>query len=310
MNIFDVLSQGKSRLHEPSISAMLGYLLCTHKDHGLGDSFLRAFLTQVQEKVGAPFLNTALERRFIDAEVDLEEPYMLGNSRKDIDIQVSIINADKQEHCRIIIENRIKSGAGNAKQLDEYYRAIIQDDHNLQNLMVVFLTPKIFSKTLNSEFENLCVKKHHYKFWMHWNDEKNGVVNIIKEILQKEIVGDLTPINEYMKHTLKAFILHISSIVDTDTGNRYRYGEDIGNVVKEVPVTLCDGNNYKIILRDSSQIQVFSENEKVVAKQILRKIIKEQRLNVPLSGINTRKMGAKVIEALATKTHAQRKMAT
>jgi len=38
MNIFEVLNQGNSRLHEPSVSAMSGYLLDTRRDHGLGDT--------------------------------------------------------------------------------------------------------------------------------------------------------------------------------------------------------------------------------------------------------------------------------
>ncbi len=47
MNIFQVLSQGKSRLHEPSMSAMLGYLLDSNKDHGLGDIVVRKLLESI-----------------------------------------------------------------------------------------------------------------------------------------------------------------------------------------------------------------------------------------------------------------------
>src|SRR2546426_6650750 len=81
MNIFNVLSQGKSRLHEPAISAMLGFLLSTHRDHGLGDSFLRAFLTLLQSKASVPLVKALMDRPFIDTDISLEEPYQLGNLR-------------------------------------------------------------------------------------------------------------------------------------------------------------------------------------------------------------------------------------
>lgn len=49
MNIFSVLSMGKSRLNETSMSAMLGYLLSPYQDHGLGSKFLVSFLEIANE---------------------------------------------------------------------------------------------------------------------------------------------------------------------------------------------------------------------------------------------------------------------
>ena len=50
MNIFTVLSLGNGRLHEANMSAMLGYLLDTSNDHGLGDSIVRKLLTSIDDK--------------------------------------------------------------------------------------------------------------------------------------------------------------------------------------------------------------------------------------------------------------------
>lgn len=50
MNIFNVLSMGKSRLHETSMSAMLAYLLSPNQDHGLGRKFIDSFLLLANEK--------------------------------------------------------------------------------------------------------------------------------------------------------------------------------------------------------------------------------------------------------------------
>ena len=78
MNIFQVLSQGKSRLHEPSMSAMLGYLMDSNKDHGLGDAFIRKFIEYQDNDV----FNKILECEFINSQVSLEEPYQLNKKKK------------------------------------------------------------------------------------------------------------------------------------------------------------------------------------------------------------------------------------
>ncbi|VEH68588.1 Uncharacterised protein [Rodentibacter pneumotropicus] len=44
---FKVLNNGDSRLYEPSMSAMLGYLLDSNEDHGLGSIFVKRFLKEV-----------------------------------------------------------------------------------------------------------------------------------------------------------------------------------------------------------------------------------------------------------------------
>lgn len=115
MNIFEVLNQGNSRLHEPSISAMLGYLLDTRRDHGLGDTFFREFLSLLNKENDDERFSKYLDWSFIDTDILLEEPYELHDSSKYIDIQASILKRDEQgnsqEDFRIIIENKIKDNA-------------------------------------------------------------------------------------------------------------------------------------------------------------------------------------------------------
>jgi hypothetical protein len=122
MNVFNVLSQGKSRLHEPSMSAMLGYLLDSNKDHGLGDAFIRTFLEHVDSNLYANILSTEK----IHSYVSLEEPYnFLNGAKKDIDIQILLFDKNRKEVlCKIIIENKIRIGSANTQQLRDYYEAI------------------------------------------------------------------------------------------------------------------------------------------------------------------------------------------
>ncbi len=298
MNIFQVLSQGKSRLHEPSMSAMLGYLLDSNKDHGLGDAFIRKFI-EYQEN---PLVNNLLKYDFINSQVSLEEPYQLKGKRKDIDIQVIVLNDKKQEAHRIIIENKIKINAANPKQLKDYYQAILEDEKHLNNLHIIFLTPDSKAKQLQKEYENLELLHNpsHTKKWIKWigKDGRGGVLSIIKEILKPEVQGSINPINEYMRHTLKAFIKHSSFLTEVKRKRTMRTGEDIGEIIDEAIIKISDGNKYRVIRRDSTQIQVFNlkTTDKEVARYILAQFIDENNIDVDHSNYNTRTIGKKFFE--------------
>ena len=306
MNIFEVLNQGNSRLHEPSISAMLGYLLDTRRDHGLGDTFFREFLLLLNKDIDDKF-SRYLNRSFIDTDILLEEPYELNGSSKYVDIQISILDRNEQDNSqedfRIIIENKVKDTSATEGQLNSYYQAIVEDENSIENLAIVYLTSFSNRDTLEKEFQNLELKNsNHIKKWINWNGEEASIIKILKKILQKESEGEINPINEYTRHTIKAFILFLNATVTSSQDKTYRFGEDIGEIVDSVCVKL-DGKNkdYRIVRRDSQQIQVFEDEEKITAKPLLRKVIKDRNLDIPISGINTRTMGRKVIEELKHK---------
>ncbi len=293
-----MLSQGKSRLHEPSISAMLGYLLDSNKDHGLGDAFIRKFI----EYLDNPKLEGILKYKFINAQVSLEEPYGLNGKQKDIDIQIIILNNKKKEKYRLIIENKIKTASASPKQLDEYYQAILEDEKKLKNLHIIFLTPNSKASGLTQEFEKLNIKKKksHSKQWIYWSENKGegGLVSIIRDILALEIQGAINPINEYMRHTLKAFIIHATSITDIQSQKTMRTGEDIGEIIDEATIKTKDGNKYRVTRRDSTQIQVYNHNsgDKEVARHILAKYIDENNIEINHKKYNTRSIGKKFFE--------------
>lgn len=294
MNIFQVLSQGKSRLHEPSMSAMLGYLLDSNKDHGLADAVIRKLLQTIDETR----FEDIISMDFIDAQVSLEEPYQLNGKRKDIDIQILFLNDKKKECHRIIIENKIKVGAANPKQLKEYYQAIINDEPDIKAFTVVFLTPNISNSQLTAEFENLSlVKNEHDKYWIKWSSGEKCISKILKELLELEIAGEINPINEYMRHTLKAFIRHSSLTTETPSTKTMRTGEDIGEIVEETTIETSSGQ-YRVIKRDSTQIQVFNleTGDKEVARHILAQYIDENHIKIKHKKYNTRTIGKKFFE--------------
>lgn len=292
MNIFWVLSQGASRLHEPSISAFLGYLLDSNHDHGLGDTFIRAFLEHLDQEV----FSEVLLATQINSSTELEKGYALGCGTRSVDIEVTITGNDKEELFRLVIENKIRSGSANPKQLADYYAAVLEDDPKIRNLYVVFLTPSANTMALNLEFENLKIlpKGNHFKKRIYWDSATDGgILPILRRVMEREMLGDINPINEYMRHTLKAFIRHTAIVTQSNVTRTMRTGEDIGEITDEAAISLCCGSSYRVVRRDSTQIQVFDgeSGEKQVARRILAQFIDENKLPIPHTRLNTRSIG-------------------
>lgn len=294
MNIFQVLSQGKSRLHEPSMSAMLGYLLDSNKDHGLGDSVIRKLL----QTIDAERFKSIISSGFVDSQVSLEEPYQFDGKRRDIDIQIILLDKEKNECHRIIVENKIKTAAANPEQLNEYYQAILADEPAIENLTIVFLTPNVSNGQLAAEFNNVELrKKAHGKYWIYWSSGDKCISKILQELLGMEVAGDINPINEYMRHTLKAFIRHSSITTEPSAQKTMRTGEDIGEILEEAEITTKSGD-YRVVRRDSTQIQVFNveTGDKEVARHILAEYIDENNIDIQHEKYTTRTIGKKFFD--------------
>ena len=293
---------GKSRLHETSMSAMLAYLLNPNQDHGLGDKFLNSFL-ELAGKNG--IYEDYINNDSIKFQLDLEVLYTNINTKKEnyIDIQIKILDKSYRELHRIIIENKIKSEASNSSQLNRYYEAVINDKNNddafeleKKNLSIIFLTPSQKHKGLNKEFDNL---KSDNKVWIYWNsdDEATTIVKLIQNILELEQKAEISPINEYIKHTLKAFTYFINRTINIRNGKN-RVGEDIGDIKQEKEIRISD-KLYTIILRDSGQIQLLDEDgEKVPARPLLRKFLKENNINENDKCTTTRCFGNQIFKYL------------
>jgi len=299
MNIFQVLSEGKGRLHEPSMSAMLGYLLDSRKDHGLGDSVVRGFLKTINE--GSRF-DDILKMDFITTDIFLEEPYSYKEKENYIDIQLTVLieeNKEWKELHRIIIENKIKASSARKEQLNDYYLAVINDEPDMDELTFVFLTPNNESKSLKEEYSNLNMSnENHKKFRVYWGSGSSCVSTILKNILTEEMNVEINPINEYMRHTLKSFIRHSVAIEQKNKKGKERFGKDLGEIINEVDI---DINNiaYTILKRDSGQIQIINREtgNKESARPKLLAFVEENNIELsPAPSQNTRSIGTKCIE--------------
>ena len=149
---------------------------------------------------------------------------------------------------------------------------------------------------MKDEFDNLKTDK---KTWIYWNsslEDKNTVVRIIQSILTQEQNAEISPINEYMRHTFKAFSYFVNKTLDTSV-NKFRFGENIGEIEKEISLEI-DNKLYKLILRDSGQIQLFDENDiKVVARPLLKNYLEKNKIIIT-DKKTTRQYGQKIFEIL------------
>ncbi len=302
MNLFNVLSMGKSRLHETSMSAMLGYLLDPTQDHGLGSKFLKKFLEISNHQSQYSTFIEQLDKRRIKIEVDLEVPYNHRGKRNDIDIQIKFFSSKNEELHRIIIENKIRSGAANPQQLTSYYEAVLNDQENddvfeltTDHLSVIFITPDLNHLKLREEFESLHTSN---KSWIYWSSKESStktVTTLIQSILDDEHRAVISPINEYLRHTLKAYCHFLYQTIETHNGSN-RIGEDLGNEVMQKTITI-DNQNYTLLLRDSGQVQLFDEfGEKMVARPLLMQYIRQHNISVKDTCQTTRCFGKLILD--------------
>jgi len=319
MNIFTVLSQGKGRLNEENLSAMLGFLLSPSQTHGLGGIFLKQFLNVVAQECGDinrfdDILDTG---KPLKADVILESAYSLNDHKKRVvDIEIRIYgdlpildDPEIPELHRIVIENKIKVTSSDSQQLKEEFLAISQDIEGDETVKVtmVFLTPPGNFKNQTDEYQNLddTILKTHKKAWLRWAEDKgsNHISSMLKKLLKRESEAEISPFHEYLRHTLKALIIHIEENINVSPINKRNPGKP-GDITKTVFVKLSDFT-YRIERYESTTVRIFNldNQEYEVTKPILRKINNEKKLGIDLElstgrKKNTRNLGRYVIKAL------------
>lgn len=315
MNIFSALAEGKGRLHEPSLSAFLAFLLTPTRSHGLSDSFLRAFLSAVAKSCGN-------DRRFddvlsavrLDADIGLE----VRHGNRTVDVEVTLLEpgcgSDARELHRIIIENKIRSAAAQDHQLLEEFTGVLTELTTSEDTKVtaVFLTPGSQHEALQREYDSLTIPRHggHAKAWMHWKSIDNAtnsqsILTLIREVLQKEACAEIEPVSEYTRHTLKAFVRFIDNLPSVSGSTRQTTNSEEDEVIDE-RVYDVGGRRFNFVRYESGVVKAFDENgQETSAKPLLRSLNDERRLGINLlnrngNNKNTRQLGKEILERLAS----------
>ncbi len=271
MNIFKILASGDGRINEPNVSAFLGYLLNPKSDHGFGDEFLRKLLQlhydNTNKSNSLSFLvdKNKIVRNFdtssgLYMEILLEQAFKFGKEKKEIVDVVMICYENKSakgeslaerkllknnkevlKHI-FLIENKIKAGSTTEGQLINQYKSTIETLKKIKNFnettpnlpaSLIFISPD--EPKCNNEYDKLdeeILLKSHF-FWNSNDETKNTICKDLKNILEDEVYGEIEPINEYSKHTIKSFIRFIESnfesSVKEDLNGKWRkiiYSED------------------------------------------------------------------------------------
>lgn len=218
MNIFKVFASAKKGFQEEYASAIIAWLLNPAMEHGLGYAFLVEFLTEVSTDNGIPKemgqlaanMRTHLRsnsRSFAICETFLE----LNVVRAFIDVVVNIEIGEQR--WTIAIENKINStSASDRLQLTREYQGLKETDEARfmnRRILMVFLVPeerKVLDWRINEEWAHLKTDKDDGKVLMTWgvNDKRPSISKAICSLLNKEGNGDIEPIHESVRHTLKA----------------------------------------------------------------------------------------------------------
>lgn len=271
------------------MSAVLAYFLDPNEDHGLNTQFLLEFVSAVENKT-AKIDNMSLDKSVISLEepLNIKKAGKKGDSVVYVDVHLVLRDDSEKDVHYFLIENKIQSGAIKKGQLKDIYEAKRTEEgrDSSTSITVIFITPEHDSVKFKTEYENLSVKSKDNKCWIHWQSDENNndsIQQIIRGIIEGEAIGELPPINEYVKHTFKAFVTHLSDIGKHRHTRNTKSPQLIGNSAGEESMFVSD---YEIIRNKRRQFWVRKDGDKVVAKSALRQINTTLKLGVSESKNN------------------------
>lgn len=186
-------------------------VLHPHMEHGLGYAFLNRLLAAIAaEHVDYEAIQEKLQKKLRGHEdmhfsIELEKNVASGAF---VDIVIAIDN------YRIGIENKIYAGsASDMEQLNREYRGMMAEYGQDNDCALVFLVPSSFGALAPSvqrafdTFDGQQLRKGDHISLMTWQRNEKGypsIEAIIKSILQDEAMGEIEPMPEYTRHTVKA----------------------------------------------------------------------------------------------------------
>jgi hypothetical protein len=221
MNIFKVFASAKKGFQEEYASAILAWLLHPDLEHGLGFSFLSEFVAAVA--VGHPPLTTIIPklvpRLRSDGDQALVRSHHIEFFVPGAFVDVVVLLGD----WVLAIENKIFPTSVQEGQLKREYDGLRQHASLTgKHIGMLYLVPHDeggpLHPNIEKEFTDFRVQGSDFKQLVTWqaNDLQvagqgvPSVVAMIKDLMAKEAASEVTPITEYMRHTLKALCQFIA----------------------------------------------------------------------------------------------------
>ena len=200
MNIFEILNQGKGTVNENNISAFLAYLLTPNETHGLKDAVLQKFLALINYDMDT---YDTLQVKDVRLEVPVRD--VSTSNFRVVDIFLELYTPFVGEHI-IAIENKILGQSVRERQL-------LDECEFISNTKVpfdfVFLTPPKHNKNILPEINHLKQQYGNSFHQLYWSGNSNSIIFLLNSVLLMEIHGELPPITEYVRQTIKSFIYYI-----------------------------------------------------------------------------------------------------
>jgi hypothetical protein len=214
VNIFKVIASSKKGFFEEQASVVLAWLMSPYMDHGLGFTFFREFLANVAPEILGELdksLQYVLRSERNSEKLNLTSDIEYNVNRSFIDIIFFVNN------FIISIENKINVGsASNENQLVLQYEGLKQRFGEKYKILIVFLMPDEMHPNIVKEYEALKSKYQNcgdeFKI-INWN----VICNIIKKIIEQDSKCEINPIDDYLRHTLKA----LSTFIDDSFSGYY-----------------------------------------------------------------------------------------
>lgn len=219
MNIFKVLANGYGSVNENNISAFMGYLLDPKADHGLGYTFINDFVKalKIDEFIIQDYdIEVFFEQEFISEQLTEKKKNKIervdilivcsttdGDSLKNEAMLYSITNPKQVDHI-FLIENKIKSSSVTKNQIKNQRDAVekrFREEDILTEIHSIYLTPEEVNakKEFKPYVEN---KAYHHVFWVQ-------IIDILKDLINKEHKAEIDPISNETRNLIKAFIQFI-----------------------------------------------------------------------------------------------------
>ncbi|MFZ6673665.1 PD-(D/E)XK nuclease family protein [Undibacterium sp. Xuan67W] len=316
MNIFFALAEGRGRISETNLSAFTAFLLTPNRAHGLGESFLRAFLQWVANECGEPDrFQSILTSKRLNAEVGLEVRHTLNMIDRTVDVEIKLFESrpagDGRELHRIIVENKIKSGAAQDAQFDDEFNCVLAEVDDGTPITAVFLTPDSRATGLQQEYDRLTLPTVglHRKVWLRWTSgfssgTGTSVTELVRDLLRREAAAEIEPVSEYTRHTLKAFVQFLNGMLASASPERAGVDPEDSEIVDEQLVTI-GSDQFQLIRYENSTIKVYDQvtKQEVSAKPVLRDINTALSLGIDLcnsrgNNRNTLQLGRAIMDKL------------
>lgn len=220
MNLFKVIASGRKKFQEETASALLAWFLNPSMEHGLGFEFLSRFLTGLQESTNntdlsgiinnlTPKLRSEADDQTLNFWCSLEMPVPGAV----IDVVLGLDN------WVFAIENKIYSTSATDHQLIREYKGI-KEKLPENRIGMIYLVPvdapdSPLDTKVQAIYDELEPDAGDLKALVTWQDNNlenaPSIASIIRSILDDESQGDIEPVPEYCRHTLKALLIFIKN---------------------------------------------------------------------------------------------------